>query len=162
MPGSDKADNRVPGIGGALVPRCAIEFSRAILRIGWIYVKAVPRAAGAFSFSPVIPAAAGIQSPGYVPTRSWQQILGEWTAASHPALSLQHYIYYTQQGLWIPVATRMTGWGSLILTAARITADNERAMTRRNCSESMGERLIGGSSLVMPNQPEQLPPPQLP
>ena len=158
MPGTDKADYRALGIGGAFVPRCAIEFSRAILRIGWIYVKAVPRAAGAFSFSPVIFAAAEIQSPGYAPTRSWQQIFGGWTAASHPALSLQHNLHYTQQGLWIPVAARMTGWGSRILTAARITADNEKAMTRRNCSESMGERLIGGSSFVMPNQPEQLPP----
>ena len=82
----------------------------------------------AFSFSPVIPAAAGIQSPDYAPTRSRQQIFGGWTAALHPARLPQHYLHYTQQGLWIPVATRMTGWGSRILTAARITADNEKAL----------------------------------
>ena len=41
-------------------------------------------------------------------------------------------------GLWIPIATRMTGWGSRILTAARITADNEKAMGERNYSESRG------------------------
>ena len=112
----------------------------------------------AFSFSPVIFAAAGIQNPDYAPTRSWHQILGGWTAASHPAYSLQHNIHYTQPGLWIPVATRMTGRASRILTAARITATNEKAMTRRNCSESMGEHTMGGPSFVMPNQPEQLPP----
>ena len=32
--------------------------------------------------------AAGIQSPGYALTRSWQQIFGGRTAASRPALSL--------------------------------------------------------------------------
>ena len=83
----------------------------------------------AFSFCPVILAAAGIQSPDYAPTRSWQQIFGVWTVASHPALSLQHNLHYTQQGPWIPVATRMTAWGSWILTAARITAQNEKALT---------------------------------
>ena len=76
----------------------------------------------------VILAAAGIQSPDYAPTRSWQQIFGGWTASSHPALSLPHNLHYTQQGLWIPVATRMTAWGSRIPTAARITADNEKAL----------------------------------
>ena len=81
-----------------------------------------------FSFSPVILAGAGIQSPDYASTRSWQQIFGGWTAASNPALSLQHNLHYTQQGLWIPVATRMTGWGSRILTAARIMTDNEKAL----------------------------------
>ena len=40
----------------------------------------------AVSFSPVILAGAGIQSPDCAPTRSWQQIFGGWTAASHPAL----------------------------------------------------------------------------
>ena len=76
-------------------------------------------------------AATGIQSPDYAPTRSWQQIFGGRTLVSHPALSLQHNLHYTQQGLWIPVATRMTGWGSRILTAARITADNEKALAPR-------------------------------
>ena len=50
------------------------------------------------------------------------------TAASHPAVFCQHNRHYTQKGLWIPVAGRMTGWGSRILTAARITADNEKAL----------------------------------
>ena len=81
-----------------------------------------------FSFSPVILAGAGIQSPDYASTRSWQQIFGGWTAATNPAFSLQHNLHYTQQGLWIPVATRMTGWGSRILTAARKMADNEKAL----------------------------------
>ena len=116
------------------------------------------RRTGPFQFPPVILTAAGIQSPDYAPTRLWHQIFGGWAAASHPALSLQHNLHYTQQGPWIPVATRMTGWGPRILTAARIMADNDKAMTRRNCSESMGERLIRGSSFVMPNQPEQSPP----
>ena len=31
-------------------------------------------------------------------------------------------------GLWIPVATRMTGWGSGIPVAARIKATNEKAL----------------------------------
>ena len=84
----------------------------------------------AFSFSPVILAATGIQGPDYAPTRSWQQIFGGWTAASHPAHFLRHNLHYTQQGLWIPVATRMTGWGSRILTAARIRADNEKTPQR--------------------------------
>ena len=44
MSGANKADYRALGIGGVLVLRCAVEFSFAILRIGWIYVKAVPRA----------------------------------------------------------------------------------------------------------------------
>ena len=85
----------------------------------------------AVSFSPVTLAAAGIQSPFHAPTRSGQQIFGGWTAASHPAHFLQHNLHYTQQGLWIPVATRMTGWGSRILTAAQIMADNGQALTRR-------------------------------
>ena len=71
---------------------------------------------------------AGIQSPSHAPRRSWQQIFGGRTLASHPALFLQHNLHYAQQGLWIPVATRMTGWGSWILTAARIKADNEKAL----------------------------------
>ena len=45
-----------------------------------------------------------------------------------PCAFPQHNFYYTQQGLWIPVSTRMTGWGCRILTAARITADNEKAL----------------------------------
>ena len=94
---------------------------------GWCDSRAAPLPR-AFSFSPVIPAAVGIQSPDYAPTRSWQQIFGGWTAASHPALSLQHNLHYAPQGFWIPVATRMTGWGSRILTAARITAGNEKAL----------------------------------
>ena len=91
--------------------------------------------------------AAGIQSPDHAPTRSWQQIFGVWTAASHPARLPQHNLRYTQQGLWIPVATRilmaslrphmrmkmaifmaMTGWASRTLTAARITVDDEKAL----------------------------------
>ena len=59
----------------------------------------------------------------------------------------------------------MTAWGPRILTAARMTADNEKAMgnsdvlwpskrSGRNCPESMGEHLTGGPSFVMPNQPE--------
>ena len=81
-------------------------------------------------------AAAGIQSPDYAPTRSWQQIFGGWTAASHPARPHQHNLHYTQQGLWIPASARMTGWGSRILTAARITVDNEKALCQAgNCSD---------------------------
>ena len=77
--------------------------------------------------SSVILSAAGIQSPGYGPTWSWRQIFGGWTA-SRPARPPQHNLHCTQQGLWIPVATRMTWWGSRILTAARITANNETAL----------------------------------
>ena len=43
---------------------------------------------------PVILVATGIQGPDYAPARSWQQIFGGRTAASHPALSLQHNLYY--------------------------------------------------------------------
>ena len=73
-------------------------------------------------------AAAGIQSPGYALTRSWQQIFGDRTAASRPALSLSTTFIAHNKGLWIPVATRMTRWDCRILTAARITADNEKAL----------------------------------
>ena len=46
------------------------------------------------STTPVILVATGIQSPDYAPARSWQQIFDGWTAASHPALSLRHNLYY--------------------------------------------------------------------
>ena len=91
------------------------------------------RAPGPFHFPPAILAGSGIQSPDCAPTRSGQQIFGGWTAASHPARLPQHNLHYTQQGLWIPVTTRMTGWGSRILTAARITADDGKALVRTPC-----------------------------
>ena len=97
------------------------------------------REQGLFVF-PVILAGAGIQSPDYAPTRSWQQISGRRTAASDPVVSLQHNLHYTQQELWIPVATRMTGWGSRILTAARITLAMKRHRSVSNCSCS-GSRI---------------------
>ena len=83
---------------------------------------------GPFHSPLVISAGAGIQSLDYAPKRSWQQIFGGRTAGSHPALSLQHNLHYTQQGLWIPVATRMTGWGSRIPAATRITGDNRKTI----------------------------------
>ena len=86
----------------------------------------VVKAKTGFSFSPVILAGAGIQSPDYAPTRSWQQIFGGWSAACPSASPSAQPSLHT--GLWIPVATRMTGWGSRILTAARITADNGKAL----------------------------------
>ena len=49
--------------------------------------------------TPVLPAAAVIQSPGYARTRSWQQIFGGWAAVSHPAVCCQHNLHYTQPGL---------------------------------------------------------------
>ena len=63
---------------------------------------------------PVILVTTGIQSPDYEPTRSWQQIFGGWTAASHTALSLQHNLHYTQEGLRIPVAAKVTGDSKII------------------------------------------------
>ena len=66
------------------------------------------------STTPVILVATGIQGPDYAPARSWQQIFGGWTAASHPALSLRHNLHYTQEGLRIPVAAKVTGDSKII------------------------------------------------
>ena len=84
--------------------------------------------------TPVILAAAGTQSPDYAPTPSWQQIFGggRWHRTQRFSFSTTFitHKHYTQKRLWIPVATRMTGWGSRILTAARITANNENTLAK--------------------------------
>ena len=58
---------------------------------------------------PVILVATGIQGPDYAPARSWQQIFGGWTAASHPALSLQHNLYYYENSPFSPSCVAPAG-----------------------------------------------------
>ena len=69
-------------------------------------------AAGAFQWSPVILAAAGIQSPDHAPRRlcrlgraAWTGRRPTWTISADPRL------VGWEKGLWIPAAARMTGVG---------------------------------------------------